>query len=101
MKSSASLAVARTVGIDASRGWPGDYGAGTASSEGGGNRKSLLHTAIKSRSARLIARTPGTFAFHPANGGARRRVEAALLKGLGVVPDVPDVIAIKAGRVQA
>jgi hypothetical protein len=26
---------------------------------------------------------PGLVAFHPANGGARRPVEAAILKGLG------------------
>jgi VRR-NUC domain len=38
------------------------------------------------------------FAFHPANGGWRSQVEAAILKGLGVCPGVPDVIAIKAGR---
>jgi hypothetical protein len=41
---------------------------------------------------------PGVFAFHPANGGWRSRVEGAILKGLGVRPGVPDVIAIKAGR---
>jgi hypothetical protein len=44
---------------------------------------------------------PGVFAFHPANGGARQPIEAAILKGLGVVPGVPDVIAIKAGQVFA
>jgi VRR-NUC domain len=38
------------------------------------------------------------FAFHPANGGWRSRIEAAIFKGLGVRPGVPDVIAIKAGR---
>jgi hypothetical protein len=42
---------------------------------------------------------PGVFVFHVPNGGARRRVEAAILKGLGTVPGVPDVIAVKAGRV--
>jgi hypothetical protein len=41
------------------------------------------------------------FAFHPANGGWRSRIEAAILKGLGVRPGVPDVIAIKAGRAYA
>jgi hypothetical protein len=40
----------------------------------------------------------GVFAFHPANGGYRKPVEAAILKGLGVVPGVPDVIAIHNGR---
>jgi hypothetical protein len=44
---------------------------------------------------------PGVFAFHPANGGYRKPVEAAILKGLGVVAGVPDVIAIHHGRVFA
>ena len=44
---------------------------------------------------------PGVFAFHPANGGYRKPVEAAILKGLGVVGGVPDVIAIHNGRVFA
>jgi len=44
---------------------------------------------------------PDVFAFHPANGGWRSPIEAAILKGLGVRPGVPDVIAIKAGRTYA
>jgi hypothetical protein len=44
---------------------------------------------------------PGVFAFHPANGGYRKPVEAAILKGLGVVAGVPDVIAVHNGRVFA
>src|SRR5499433_4074473 len=44
---------------------------------------------------------PGVFVFHPANGGYRKPVEAAILKGLGVVAGVPDVIAIHNGRVFA
>ena len=40
----------------------------------------------------------GVFAFHVPNGGARRPIEAAILKGLGVTAGVPDVIAIKGGR---
>ncbi len=38
------------------------------------------------------------FAFHCPNGGARRPIEGAILKGLGVVAGVPDIIAIKDGR---
>ena len=38
------------------------------------------------------------FAFHPANGGYRRPVEAKILQGLGVTSGVPDIIAIKDGR---
>jgi hypothetical protein len=45
--------------------------------------------------------TPGVFAFHPANGGFRKPVEAAILKGLGVVAGVPDVVAIYQGRCYA
>jgi hypothetical protein len=52
--------------------------------------------------AHLAARAqPGVFAFHPANGGYRRPVEAARLKGLGVRAGVPDVIAIHHGHVYA
>jgi hypothetical protein len=40
---------------------------------------------------------PGVFAFHPANGGYRKPIEAAILKGLGVVAGVPDVIVIYQG----
>jgi VRR-NUC domain len=43
----------------------------------------------------------GVFAFHPANGGYRHPVEAAHLKGLGVRPGVPDLIAIHRGQVYA
>jgi hypothetical protein len=43
----------------------------------------------------------GVFAFHCPNGGARRPIEAAILKGLGVVAGVPDVIAIRDGRTYA
>ena len=41
---------------------------------------------------------PGVFAFHPANGGYRKPIEAAIFKGLGVVPGVPDIFAIKDGH---
>ena len=41
---------------------------------------------------------PGVFAFHVPNGGCRKPVEAAIMKGLGVVAGVPDVIAIRNGR---
>jgi hypothetical protein len=49
--------------------------------------------------AHLRARgAPGVFAFHPANGGYRTRIEAAILKGMGVVAGVPDVFAVHNGR---
>jgi hypothetical protein len=45
-----------------------------------------------------IRGAPNLFAFHPANGGYRRPIEAAVLKGLGVRVGVPDVITIHEGR---
>jgi hypothetical protein len=44
---------------------------------------------------------PGVYAFHVPNGGWRSRVEAKILKGLGVRPGVPDVIAIHRGEIYA
>jgi hypothetical protein len=44
---------------------------------------------------------PGVFAFHPANGGFRKPIEAKILRGLGVRAGVPDIIAIKDGRCYA
>jgi hypothetical protein len=41
---------------------------------------------------------PGVFTFHPANGGWRSAVEAAIFKSLGVVAGVPDIIIIHGGR---
>ena len=48
-----------------------------------------------------VRSAPGVFAFHPANGGWRSRIEAAILKGLSVHAGVPDVIAIHRGEVFA
>ena len=48
-----------------------------------------------------IRGAPAMFAFHPANGGWRSHVEAAILKGVGVRAGVPDIIAIKGGRCYA
>src|SRR5262249_16908591 len=41
---------------------------------------------------------PNLFAFHGPNGGYRRPVEAAILKGLGVVAGVSDVFIVHDGR---
>ena len=50
----------------------------------------------------LAVRAASTvFAFHPANGGWRTRVEAAILKGMGVRAGVPDIIAVKDGQCYA
>jgi hypothetical protein len=41
---------------------------------------------------------PGVFAFHVPLGGFRRPVEAAILKSIGTVAGVPDIICIFEGR---
>jgi hypothetical protein len=45
--------------------------------------------------------SPDVFAFHVPNGGQRRPIEAAIMKGLGVRAGVPDLIAIHEGRCYA
>jgi hypothetical protein len=47
---------------------------------------------LRARAAR------GVFAFHVPNGGYRKPIEAAIMKGLGVKAGVPDVVAIHKGR---
>ena len=44
---------------------------------------------------------PGVFAFHVPNGGWRSRVEGAILKAIGTVAGVPDIVCIFQGRVYA
>jgi hypothetical protein len=51
------------------------------------------HLALRAASA--------VFAFHPANGGWRSRVEGAIFKGLGVRAGIPDIVAIKDGQCYA
>jgi hypothetical protein len=48
-----------------------------------------------------VRAVPGVVAFHVPNGGYRRPIEAARLKGLGVRAGVPDVIALHRGQVYA
>jgi hypothetical protein len=59
------------------------------------NEAAIHHTVIAHLQQRGV---PGVFFFHPANGGYRRKIEAKILQGLGVVPGVPDVIIIYQGR---
>lgn len=42
---------------------------------------------------------PGVFMFAVPNGGYRRRVEAAIMKGTGTVAGVPDTIWIREGKI--
>jgi hypothetical protein len=52
--------------------------------------------------AHLRTRTaPGLFAFAVPNGGYRKPIEAAIMKGLGVKAGVPDLIAVHRGQVFA
>jgi VRR-NUC domain len=44
---------------------------------------------------------PDAYVFAVPNGGFRRPIEAAIMKGLGVKPGVPDIIAIRDGKVFA
>jgi hypothetical protein len=44
---------------------------------------------------------PNMVAFHCPNGGWRTAVEGAILKGLGVMPGIPDVIALHNGKLYA
>jgi hypothetical protein len=50
---------------------------------------------LRARAAR------GVFAFHVPNGGYRKPIEAAIMKGLGVKAGVPDVVATHEGRCYA
>jgi hypothetical protein len=54
-------------------------------------RAMIQHIAWRAR--------PGVFAFHVPNGGWRSRVEGAILKAIGTVAGVPDIICIFQGRV--
>jgi hypothetical protein len=44
---------------------------------------------------------PDAYVFAVPNGGFRRPIEAAIMKGLGVTPGVPDIIAIHNGKMFA
>jgi len=44
---------------------------------------------------------PGLFVFHYPAGGWRSSVEAAILKGLGVTPGVPDLLILHQGKLHA
>ena len=46
-------------------------------------------------------RASGVFMFSVPNGGYRRSIEAAIMRGTGTVAGVPDTIWIKGGRVYA
>jgi hypothetical protein len=41
---------------------------------------------------------PDAVAFHVGNGGYRRKIEAAILKGMGVTAGVPDVLIVCRGK---
>ena len=43
----------------------------------------------------------GVVAWHTPNGGYRHKSEAAILNGMGVLAGIPDIFAIKAGKMFA
>jgi VRR-NUC domain len=45
-----------------------------------------------------LRKAPGVFMFAVPNGGARRPIEAAILKATGVVAGTPDTVWIKGGQ---
>jgi hypothetical protein len=45
-----------------------------------------------------IRGAPGVIPWHSPNGGARRPIEAQILKGLGVRAGVSDICAVKPGK---
>lgn len=47
--------------------------------------------------AYIRAVAPDVLVFHPANGGLRTKAEAALLKWVGVVAGIPDLVIIAKG----
>ena len=44
---------------------------------------------------------PGLVAWHTPNGGQRKPIEAAILKGLGVRAGVADILAVYGGKIFA
>jgi hypothetical protein len=72
----------------------------TATAPGARRRRQRPEAAIqRAVFEHLRARgAPGVFAFHSANGGYRKPVEAAIMKDLGVVAGVPDVFVINRCR---
>ena len=66
-------------------------------------RRAQPETQIQRAVIEHLARRarPGVFAFHVPNGGWRSRVEGAILKAIGTVAGVPDIVCIFQGRVYA
>jgi hypothetical protein len=58
----------------------------------------IQRTVFQHIRARGVA---GLVAFHVPNGGKRKPIEAAILKGLGVRSGVSDIIAVYGGKIFA
>jgi hypothetical protein len=54
------------------------------------HRSVVAHLRVRS--------APGTVFLHPANGGARSKVEGAIFRSLGVAPGAPDLLLWQGGR---
>ena len=77
----------------------GGFGSRNIRSDVPRRPEQIIQRAVFDR-LRLRA-APGVFAFHVPNGGYRKPIEAAIMKGLGVKAGVPDVVAIAEGRCYA
>ena len=62
------------------------------------NEQAIQRAVFENFKARAA---PGVFAFHPANGGYRKPIEARILAGLGVRAGVPDIIVVHRTRCYA
>jgi hypothetical protein len=82
---------------------PDNNAQATATRGGARHRRRRPEDAIQRAVFEHLRRrgAPGVFAFHVPNGGYRKPTEAAILKSMGVVAGVPDVIAIRNGKVFA
>jgi hypothetical protein len=45
-----------------------------------------------------IRGVPGIFAWHTPNGGWRSRVEGAIMKSIGTMPGIPDILILREGH---
>lgn len=74
---------------------PGNCRWGTPAARPRNLEQQIQRAVIQHLAARGVR---GIFYFHPFSGGYRRRVEAAIYKGLGAIAGLPDIIVVKNGQ---
>jgi hypothetical protein len=74
-----------------------------APGRGGARRRQQPEVQIQRAVIECLAwcARPGVFAFHVPNGGFRKPIEAAILKSIGTVAGIPDIVCVFKGRVYA